>query len=578
MGSLLVGKFATMWEVNAEAGREHPVFFAIYLAVLLAFVVAALVLIWRQQARGAFWCAVAAIVGAYLFSWGDDSFTHTYRIAALADQLRNGSISAFLLSPSTGEGVPTFVYYSHVSYLLPVLFALLGLPALWAFKLSMMLYFVMMAAGVQAMVERSASAKRDRGQFQRDYLVGLLFLGANYVYSLWFARASMAEIWVYCLMPWVVASALSPITGRWLAIFLFLQICGHPIVMAQCLVAEVIVAYSLSGLTPLQLVRRGLMPSIAAVVLSAPFWLPQGLWQGLILGPRALPATFEESFVSLLDLVRFHHIRTVGIWMPLATILVVIVARARLPLQFWVPAVVGFVLILLQARPFYPITRFIPTLDLSIFVWRLALPAAVLLLGALLVGWRQAPRTSRGLASRRLPSLGLPSLGLPVLASLAVLGTAFVMLQFPGGVANHLSWQDDRVAITEFERLDGIWGVTEYLPQYKNTPVECTTPDARRVSYRDLRSGVEARARYIRVPQGPVGLVDYEADGAPLAVKACGDDLVLGPLAPTAHVIVSEARMDRLTLARAIGFAGALILMLTAIPFVAWSGERREAM
>ncbi len=563
MGSLLVGKFATMWEINVQAWREHPVFFSIYLAVLLAFVAAALVLIWRQQARSAFWCAVAAIVGAYFFSWGDDSFTHTYRIAALADQVRNGPISAFLLSPSTGEGVPTFVYYSHVSYLLPVLFALLGLPALWAFKLSMMLYFVMMAAGVQAMVERSAPAKRDRAQFQRDYLVGLLFLGANYVYSLWFARASMAEIWVYCLMPWVVASALSPITGRWLAVFLFLQICGHPIVMAQCLVAEVIVAYSLSGLTPLQLVRRGLVPSIVAVVLSAPFWLPQGLWQGLILGPKALPATFEESFVSLLDLVRFHHIRTVGIWMPLATVLVVVVARARLSLQFWVPAIVGFVLILLQAKPFYPIARLIPTLDLSIFVWRLALPAAVLLLGALLVGWRQAPRASRGL---------------PVLASLAVLGTAFVMLQFPGGVVNHLSWQDDRVAITEFERLDGVWGVTEYLPQYKNTLVECTTPDARRVSYRDLRDGVEARARYIRVPQGPVGLVDYEADGTRLAVKACGDALVLGPLAPTAHVIVSEARMDRLTLVRAIGFVAALILMLAAIPFVAWSGEQREAL
>ena len=568
MGSLLTGKFATMWEINAQAGHEHPVLFAIYLTVMLAFVAAALVLIWRQQARGAFWCAVAAVVGAYFFSWGDDSFTHTYRIAALADQVRNGPLSAYLLSPSTGEGVPTFVYYSHVSYLLPVLFALLGLPALWAFKLSMMLYFVVMAAGVQAMVERSAPAKRDRGQFQRDYLVALLFLGANYVYSLWFARASLAEIWVYCLMPWVVASALSPITGRWLAVFLFLQVCGHPIVMAQCLVAEVIVSYSLSGLTPLQLVRRGLVPSITAVVLSAPFWLPQGLWQGLILGPRALPASFEGSFVSLLDLLRFHHIRTVGIWMPLATILVAVVARARLSVQFWVPAIVGFVLILLQAKPFYPITRLIPTLDLSIFVWRLALPAAVLLLGALLVGWRQAPH----------PSRGLPSLGLPALASLAVLGTAFVMLQFPGGVANHLSWQDDRVAITEFERLDGVWGVREYLPQYKNIPVECTTPDARRVSYRDLRDGVEARARYIRVPQGPIGLVDYEADGTRLVVKACGDDLVLGPLAPTAHVLVSEARMDDLTLGRAIGFVGALILMLAVIPFVAWSGERRKAL
>jgi hypothetical protein len=562
MGSLLAGKFATMWEINVQSGREHPALFSIYLAMLLALVAVALVLIWRRQARGAFWCAVAAVLVAFFFSWGDDSFTHTYRIAALADQVRNGPLSAFLVSPSTGEGVPTFVYYSHVSYVLPVLFALLGLPALYAFKLSMMLYFVMMAAGVQAMVDRSAPAKRDREQFQRDYLVALLFLGANYVYCLWFARASLAEIWVYCLMPWVVASALSPITSRWLAIFLFLQICGHPIVMAQCLVAEVIVAYSLSGRTPLQLLRRGLMPSIVAVVLSAPFWLPQGLWQGMILGPKSLPGSFEESFLTLLDLVRFHHERTVGIWLPLATILVVVVARARLSLQFWVPAVAGAVVILLQAKPFYPITRLIPTLDLSIFVWRLALPAAVLLLGALLVGWRETPRSSRGL---------------PVLASLALLGMVFLVLQFPGGLKNHLSWQDDSVAMTEFERLDGVWGVREYLPQYKNVPVECTTPDARRVSYRDLRKGVEARARYIRVPHAPIGLVDYDADGSKIAPKACGDDLVLGPLPPTAHVTVSEMRMNRLMLLRAISFVVALALMLAVIPFVAWSGERQEA-
>ena len=563
MGSLLAGKFATMWEINVQAGREHPVLFSIYLALLLAFVAAAIVLIWRRQARGAFWCAVIAILGGFFFSWGDDSFTHVYRIAALADQVRTGPLSAFLVSPSTGEAVPTFVYYSHVSYVLPVLFALLGLPALYAFKLAMVLYFVMMAAGVQAVVERSATAKLGREQHQRDWLVALLFLGANYVYSLWFARGSLAEIWVYCLMPWVVASALSPITSRWLAIFLFLQICGHPIVMAQCILAEVIVAYSLSGLTPLRLVRRGLVPSIAAVVLSAPFWLPQGLWQGLILGPRALPSSFVDTFLGLSDLIRFHHERTVGIWLPLAAILLVVVARARLSLQFWAPAIVALVVILLQARPFYPVTRLIPTLDLSIFVWRLALPAAFLLFGALLVGWRQAPR---------------PSLGLPVLASLAMLGMVFVMSQFPGALMNQLAWADDRIAMTQFERLDGIWGVREYLPQYKNVPVECTTPDARRVSYRDLRNGVEARARYVRVPQGPVGLVDYDADGAPLTPKACGNDLVLGPLPPIAHLTVSETRMNRLTLLRAISFVAALILMLGVIPFVAWSGERNEAL
>jgi len=141
-------------------------------------------------------------------------------------------------------------------------------------------------------------------------------------------------------------------------------------------------------------------------------------------------------------------------------------------------------------------------------------------------------------------------------------------------VMNHLAWSDDSVAITEFEQLDGIWGVREYLPQYKKTPVECTTPDARRVSYRDLRDGVEARARYIRVPHGPIGLVDYEANGVALGPKACGEDLVLGPLVPTAHVTVSETRMNGLTLLRAVSFIAALALMLVAIPFVAWSGER----
>ena len=247
-------------------------------------------------------------------------------------------------------------------------------------------------------------------------------------------------------MPWVVASALSPITSRWLAIFLFLQICGHPIVMAQCIVAEVIVAYSLSGLTPLQLVRRGLMPSIAAVVLSAPFWLPQGLWQGLILGPRALPASFVDTFL--------------GSWISSASITCAPSASGcRWRRSWWwssrAPAcrcssgcrrssAVGgdpaAGQAVLSDHAAHPDPR---PVDL-----RVAARAA----GGRSCCW--APCWSAG-ARRRAPRAGCR-----VLASLAMLGMAFVMLQFPGGVAKHLSWQDDRVAITEFERLDGIWGVT----------------------------------------------------------------------------------------------------------------------
>ena len=75
-------------------------------------------------------------------------------------------------------------------------------------------------------------------------------------------------------------------------------------------------------------------PEVPGGASAAPFWLPQGLWEGLILGPRALPSSFVDTFLGLSDLIRFHHERTVGIWLPLAAILLVVVARARLSLQF----------------------------------------------------------------------------------------------------------------------------------------------------------------------------------------------------------------------------------------------------
>ena len=88
MGSLLAGKFATMWEINVQAGREHPVLFSIYLAVLLAFAAAAIVLIWRRQARGAFWCAVIAILGGFFFSPTDGNLRIDSTATAISGMLQ----------------------------------------------------------------------------------------------------------------------------------------------------------------------------------------------------------------------------------------------------------------------------------------------------------------------------------------------------------------------------------------------------------------------------------------------------------------------------------------------------------
>jgi hypothetical protein len=555
MGSLAIGKLRGMLDAGVEAAIDHPVLFAIYLALLLAAVAAALGLIWRRRPERALWCVAAAIAVDLLFYTGDDTSTHAYRIAALADQLRGGMLSPLLIDPTSGDAVPTFVYYSALPYIVPVLLDLVGVPALYAFKLAMIGHLAVLVAGLQLLLRRLAPDRVGPA-----FLAAILFVAANYVGALWFARAALGEIWVYSLMPWVVAASLSPRSGRWLALGLFLQISGHPVILAQALLAEVVVAWSLSGAAPLALARRWLAPAIAAVVLAVPFWLPQALAQPLILGPAALPSVFADSFFGFAELARPQNLRTVGLWLPLAAVLLIVAARGRLPLQFWIPAGLAAVLTALQVKALFPVTSRLPMLELSLFVWRLALPVAFLLFGALGAGWRAAPAA----ADRPLA----------LLAALAALSLAFVMLQFPPTLADSLvrGWADDRRLLVAFGRSDIVWGTREYLPNYAGTPRACAG-DAVAVSYRQLRDGVTASAPFVRVRHGPVGLVDYRADGVRLAPGACDDTLVLGPLSAGARITVSESWLQWLTAGRGAGLVGALALILWAIPFSALAGR-----
>jgi hypothetical protein len=550
MGSLAVGKVRAMLDAGLAAAIAHPAVFAVYMALLLGAVVAALVLVWRRRPQAALWCVAAAVMVDLFFYTGDDTSTHVYRIVALADQVRAGALSPLLVDPTSGDAVPTFVYYSALPYALPVLLDLVGVPALFAFKLAMMTYLAVLVGGLQALVGRL--------KVESGFLAAMLFVSANYVAALWFARAAIAEVWVYGLMPWVVLSSLDRRSGRWLALGLFLQICGHPVILAQALVAEIVVAWALAGIGPVALARRWLVPALAAVALAVPFWLPQALAQSLILGPQALPSRFVDSFFSLAELVRLQNLRTVGLWLPLAVLLLAVAARARLPRQFWIPAALALALTALQARVLFAVTSRLPMLELSLFVWRLALPVAFLLLGALLAG-------------RRIAATGTYR----ALAAVAAVSMAFVMLQFPPNLMDGLArgWHDDRRMLVEFGRSDIVWGTREYLPNYKAVRQACDTGTAQRASYAQLRDGLEATAPFVRVPNGPVGLVDYRINGVAVVPTACDGDLVLGPLPPAVRITVSETRLDWLTFARAAGLVTAVMLILWAIPFSALAGR-----
>jgi hypothetical protein len=546
--ALLADRLGAILAAHGQIASEYPFWYGVYFAGLAACVLGTVFFVWRDRAPLAFWCAAGAVVISFSFSWGDDSYTHIYRIAALADQVRTNSYSAFLSSPTTGEGVPTFVFYGQVPYVVPVALDLLGLPAAYAFKIWMVLLFLVMVAGVQVLMSVALPSVQLRARF---FLAAILFLSANYVFSLWCSRASLGEVWVYIFMPWAVASALRPTGTRWLVLFFFLQVCGHPIVLGQSLVAEALAIWCLSGLPVRDVVKRTLPALLAAILLGVPFWLPQALWQGAILGPQALPTRFVDSFLTIADVLRIQHIRTIGLWLPLAVVMLAFSTGKRLSRYFWLPVLVAAVTTALEMRPLASVASHIPTLDLSLFVWRLALPVAFILFAALVSGLREARETHPR--------------GLVTVTTLAVLTMTFVLVQSTPHPEAPLGpeWRQDRFVLLNFDRYDGgIWGVREYWPQYDKTATGCEVSEAARVSYRDLQAGVEATGPYLLVRHGPVRLVDYLANGLPVQPRACGEDLILGPLPAGAHVAVSELRMNWLTLVRAVDFLLALLMIL----------------
>src|SRR5262245_49087800 len=121
MGQAFLDKLQSILARYTVMVADHPVLLGVFAAVLLVCTLAVVVSILRGRSRTAYWWAVGLIVADFCLSWGDDTFTHVFRIATLADQVRAGLLSQLLVDPASGEALPVFVYYSLVPYLLPVL-------------------------------------------------------------------------------------------------------------------------------------------------------------------------------------------------------------------------------------------------------------------------------------------------------------------------------------------------------------------------------------------------------------------------------------------------------------------------
>ena len=533
-----------------EIAAVHPLLCTIIAGAVTPFAVWSVVAIVRRQGPQALWSTVGVLVVLLAFSWGDDTYTHVYRVVAMSDQIRAGQLSLMLTNSATGVVLPTFVYYSALPYVLPVALNLAGLPAFVAFKIALVLQLVVMALGIQRIVEKTSAGFA-------GFLAAVLYMSANYAYEIWLSRAAFAELWVYSLIPWVVGCTIftKPTRGTTTALTLvfFLQAVSHPIVLVHSLLCEVPVAMVLARLGPIALARRWILPFTLALLLAIPFWLPQALWQSLIMGPAALPADFRDSFLSLAELLDPKNGRNMGPWLPAALVAMIAAAHLRLAPRTWFLIACWAVLMALQTVYLRHVTLHIPTLELSLFVWRLMLPTAFVAFAALVSRWEDVPP--------------LHPRALAVLTAVSVVFLAgFTVLEAPDYVPHLVAAKDDRSALLAYDtdKEASIWGIREYLPNYGALPQACpgTAPDdvrAARFAEFDRPAGAVAGKPYLSIHRAPIGMVDYRADGRRPGLSACGEDLVLGPLAPTARVSVTHLGLDLLLIVR-----GAVLAALAA--------------
>jgi hypothetical protein len=408
-------------------------------------------------------------------------------------------------------------------------------------RLTMGLALVVLALGLTRLIRLNRHGEDTYAAF----LGAILFLCANYVHNLWIVRQAYAEIGVYCLIPWVTLALLQRREIVPLTALLFLQITGHPLVFAQAFGCALLIALSLTKETPVKILTRYAAATILALVLATPFWLPQVLWQSLIVGPTVL-ARFADGFLSFGDVVSGFHVYGMGYALPIALVLTVAWSRGRLSARAWMLLVAVLALVAIQTRPLIPIAERLPMLSTSLFVTRLMLPAALLAFALLLVAWK--PQSTRNAVLAGLTLLSLATMGLALAVrsppSLRAIGT-FSEAEWIGGY-----------------RLDHGWGRLEFLPDYAGLSQRCA--GAQKVSFPDLQHGVRAISAYIAIPAAPLGGVDYSVDGKPAPLATCDDALVIGPVTPGADVRVSDATLVLVLYARLVALA------ICVIGWLAW--------
>ena len=536
-------RLASFMELLALSLAAYPLRVAFTIVATLVCFGLCCYFIYHRQVRRAFWVIAALIISNILFSYGEDTVHHVFRIQTLADQIRQGYAGALFTDPASGSAYPVFVYYSFLPYLLPVLINLMGMPALLAFKFALGIQYLVFAFGLRALIRRYSATQARRPD--DEYLLAILFATSTYVYSLWIGRAALGELWAYSLLPWALNSFLDPRQSKTLFLVLFLQICAHPLVFVHGFAGTILVALGLSSERRADMLKRGAVAAATALLVATPFWLPQFIWLHAIVGNAILPEQLADSFLSIRELFNPLNERNIGLALPLCLGLMIVLHRGQLTRQTWLLVTAFAALILLQTRALSAFTVQIPVIDQSQFIWRLMFPAALVAFGALLSGWVRvgmAPKALRALAALSVAFMTLIQIGHAPGSVLNTAGLTFDALGYTQR-GSYVSYYDEA----------NVWGLTLFGPDYSLLPENCDalrTGAVQSVSYRDVRVGISATEPYVAIANGPVGLVTYRANDSEIQRERCEQTLLLGPVAYGTQVTVSEMVLDVLQIVR----------------------------
>lgn len=451
----------------------------------------------------------AALALLMLFSEGFDYRHHSARLLELTRSIRTGELDLFVHFGD--QALPVFYYYSSAVYVFALPFSLAGIGADLSMKIVMTVSFVLMALSARSLFRLVA---RDIiGSDRPDLAAGaatVVLLTSNYAYANFSIRNAVPEALVYALIPAVLLAFLSRRTPLACALVI-LQMCIHPPVVPQALVAVAIPYLALSAGPFLSRAARLVSVYAIATVASVPAWLWALREKGAILGVEGLPVTFEETFLSAAELLNPFQFSSTGffLWIALG---IALLSRERTWPKGLFLAGAAALLLLLQTQPLAPLVVKIPLADIGLFIVRWMF--VVVWLGALAFLLIRKPA-------------GVTDIPIRVLLVMAAV-QAMLLTGRELAVPEANSTLEESSYFAPRDAARPSWGRSEFYPAYDGDPNRCAQlieAPSREVSFRDLMQAPVPSDANLAVDLGPLAGVTYLAGAEPAQTVGCGQTL-----------------------------------------------------